>query len=166
MKADDISSAMELSSVANWNQTGEDWRRTLHLSPDDCRCIEDGGKLAATATLLPYGTRLAWIGMVLTRPEYRRQGLARQMMEDAISRAEQRDIRTLKLDATEEGRALYESVGFVVENKAERWGYGGIEFRRKTPADRAVEGTIDGTGISDDCAQWMQKPLALGAWNC
>ena len=166
MREDDISSAMELSSVANWNQTGEDWRRILHLSPEDCRCIEDGGKVAATATLLPYGTRLAWIGMVLTRPEYRRQGLARQMMEDAISRAEQRGIRTLKLDATEEGRPLYESLGFAVENKVERWGWdsGTLEFSAgKTPADEGPsEGPIDGTGISDDLRSMDAEAFGTG----
>ena len=43
-------------------------------------------------------------------------------MEDAIASAENRGVRTLKLDATDEGRPLYESVGFVVENTIERWG--------------------------------------------
>ena len=72
---DDIPSAMELSIAANWNQTPEDWQRVMRLSPDGCRCIESDGKIVATATRLDYGKRLAWIGMVLTRPEYRRQGL-------------------------------------------------------------------------------------------
>lgn len=118
----DVSSAMELSVAANWNQTSEDWCRIIKLSPEGCRCIEDDGKVVATATLLPYGTRLAWIGMVLTRPDYRRQGLARLLMEDAIAAAEHGGIHTLKLDATDEGRPLYEDLGFVVETRIERWG--------------------------------------------
>ena len=59
--------------------------------------------------------------MVLTRPENRRQGLARLLMEDAIATAEREGIRTLKLDATEQGRPLYEDLGFVVEGAVERW---------------------------------------------
>ena len=121
----DVPSAMELSIAANWNQTPEDWHRIMHLSAEGCRCIEDAGKIVATATLLPYGTRLAWIGMVLTRPEYRRQGLARRLMEDVIAIAERRGIHTLKLDATDEGRPLYENLGFVVEKTVERWGRDG-----------------------------------------
>lgn len=118
----DVPSAMELSTAANWNQTPEDWCRIIQLSAEGCRCIEDDGKIVATATLLPYGKRLAWIGMVLTRPEYRRQGLARRLMQDIIAIAELRGIHTLKLDATDEGRPLYENLGFVVEKTVERWG--------------------------------------------
>ena len=119
---------MELSTAANWNQMPEDWCRIMQLSSEGCRCIEDAGKIVATATLLPYGTRLAWIGMVLTRPEYRRQGLARRLMEDAIVAAERRGIQALKLDATDEGRPLYENLGFVVEKTVERWGRDGGEL--------------------------------------
>ena len=125
MMASDVTSAMELSVAANWNQTEVDWRRVMQLSPHGCRCIEDAGRVVATASLLPYGTRLAWIGMVLTRPEYRRRGLAKRLMEDAIASAERGGIRTLKLDATDEGRPLYESLGFVVEQTVERWGSNG-----------------------------------------
>jgi GNAT superfamily N-acetyltransferase len=121
----DVSSALELSIAANWNQTPEDWYRVLQLAPGGCRCIDNAGKVIATTTLLPYGTRLAWIGMVLTSNEHRRQGLARKLIEDALASAEQRGIRTLKLDATDEGRPLYESFGFAVEQRVERWGRNG-----------------------------------------
>jgi GNAT superfamily N-acetyltransferase len=119
---DDVGSAIELSSAANWNQTAEDWQRIIYLAPESCRCIEEAGKIVATTTLLPYGQQLAWIGMVLTHPEYRRKGLARRLIEDAITAAERIGICTLKLDATSEGRPLYESLGFVAEQVVERWG--------------------------------------------
>jgi len=119
---DDIPSAMELTVAARWNQTPEDWNLILGLTPHGCRCIEAAGEVVATTTLLAYGTVLAWVGMVLTRPQYRRQGLATRLMEDAIANAERDGICTLKLDATDEGRPLYESLGFIVEGAVERWG--------------------------------------------
>src|SRR6185437_2691172 len=97
---DDVLSAMELSIATNWNQTVEDWQRVIRLSSDGCRCIDSNGRIAATATRLNYGEKLAWIGMVLTRPEDRRRGYARCLMEDVIASAENQGIRTLKLDAT------------------------------------------------------------------
>ena len=119
---DDVDSAMELSASANWNQTPEDWRRVIHLAPGSCSCVEDGEKIVATTTLLSYGQQLAWIGMVLTRPEYRRQGLAKRLVQDALVAAKRMGIHTVKLDATDEGRPLYESLGFIVEQVIERWG--------------------------------------------
>lgn len=144
MKPDDVPSAMELSAAANWNQTPEDLHRLMQLSPQGFRCIEDDGKIVATTSLLPYGRRLAWIGMVLTRPEYRRQGHARRLMEDAITAAERSNIRTLKLDATGEGRPLYESLGFVVEETVERWARDDDKCsaaKEKTNADKGSLGS-------------------------
>jgi GNAT superfamily N-acetyltransferase len=121
MKPGDVPSAMELSAAASWNQTPDDWLRILQLSPQGCRLIEDAGRIVATVSLISFGNRLAWIGMVLTRAEYRRQGLAKRLMNDAIASAERNGIRTMKLDATDAGRPLYESLGFVVESTVERW---------------------------------------------
>jgi GNAT superfamily N-acetyltransferase len=150
MQPSDVPSAMELSIAANWNQTPEDWWRIMQVSKEGCRCIEAAGRIVATASLLPYGTKLAWIGMVLTRPQYRRQGLARRLMEDAIAAAERSDIRTLKLDATDEGRPLYESLGFAVESIVERWGREGEESTAANiVAHNASKGRSRGARISD-----------------
>lgn len=126
MQPADIPSATEMSIAANWNQTVEDWHNILKLSPQGCHYLEDHGKIVSTATLLPYGSRLAWVGMVLTRPEYRRRGLARRLMEDLIEMADQDGIGTLKLDATDDGRPLYENLGFIVETTVERWARKGV----------------------------------------
>jgi GNAT superfamily N-acetyltransferase len=128
LQPDDVPSALALSIAADWNQTPEDWYRILQLAPFLCRCVDDAGKVIATTTLLPYGTCLAWIGMVLTSNEHRRQGLARMLIEDVLASAERRGIRTLKLDATDAGRPLYETLGFVVEQRVERWGRTGEQL--------------------------------------
>ena len=73
----DLESALQLSAGAGWNQTKDDWRILLELTPDGCFAIEVDGQLAATTTLLSYGTRLAWVGMVLTRKEFQGRGFAR-----------------------------------------------------------------------------------------
>jgi GNAT superfamily N-acetyltransferase len=144
---DDIPSAMELSTAAGWNQTPEDWNRILRLSPRGCCCISAAGKVIATTTLLAYGTDLAWIGMVLTRPDYRRKGLARRLLEDAVASAERDGIGTLKLDATEEGLPLYESLGFVAEEGVERWGRDQVGCVRN-------EDPLAGDALSTKECQW------------
>src|SRR5581483_5813763 len=117
----DLSDAAELSCLAGWNQTPEDWRMLLKLEPEECFGTKIEGRVVATASLLRYGNRLAWLGMVLTHPDFRRRGLARQLISHSIERANCLGMQTIKLDATEEGRPLYESFGFRCEQAVERW---------------------------------------------
>lgn len=119
--ASDIPAAMGLSEEAGWNQTGEDWRTLIDLAPQGCLAIEVDGELAATTTLLCYGQRLAWIGMVLTRVSNRGRGFARRLLTQALTQADQMRIETVKLDATDQGRPLYEKMGFHLEQAVERW---------------------------------------------
>lgn len=121
LSASDIPAAVELSAQAGWNQTGEDWRMLIELAPESCLAMEVGGELAATTTLLCYGRRLAWIGMVLTKLQYRGRGLARHLLTEALARADQIGIETVKLDATDQGAPLYEKLGFRSEQAVERW---------------------------------------------
>lgn len=119
--ASDLPAALELSEEAGWNQTADDWRMLIELAPDGCLAIEVDGELAATTTLLCYGRRLAWIGMVLTRKSYRGRGFARRLLTQALNLADQKSVETVKLDATDQGRPLYEKMGFRSELAVERW---------------------------------------------
>ena len=76
--------AKALSSLIGWNQTLADWQVfTEHGAVMAC---DDGQpELAATVATLRYGPAIAWIGMVLVRPDLRRQGLARAGMEWAVA---------------------------------------------------------------------------------
>jgi predicted GNAT family N-acyltransferase len=112
---------MQLSTEAGWNQTTEDWRTLIELTPEGCLAIEVDGELGATTTLLCYGQRLAWIGMVLTRIRHRGRGFARCLITQALGCADQMQIETVKLDATDQGRPLYEKLGFRYEQAVERW---------------------------------------------
>src|SRR5207244_12045682 len=103
------------------NQIEEDWQRVLDLEPEGCFGIERGGRLAATTTAICYGRRLAWIGMVLTDPEYRGQGLATQLMRHTLEFLDGRGLDWIKLDATAMGRPIYRKLGFVDECEIERW---------------------------------------------
>ncbi|HEY6765775.1 MAG TPA: GNAT family N-acetyltransferase [Candidatus Sulfotelmatobacter sp.] len=125
LRAEDIPPAAQLSAQAGWNQTEEDWRTLLELSPEGCLAIEVDGHLAATTTLLCYGRRLAWIGMVLTKAEYQRRGFARMLLAHALESADKMGVATIKVDATDQGQPLYESLGFRREQEIERWSRAG-----------------------------------------
>jgi GNAT superfamily N-acetyltransferase len=152
--AEDIPAATLLSAQAGWNQTAEDWRTLLELSPEGCLAIEVDGHLAATTTLLCYGRRLAWIGMVLTKAEYQRRGFARRLLAHALENADTMGIATIKLDATDQGQPLYESFGFRSEQEVERWsrsgGNGQLPARRASLEEpwRHLDSLVFGTDRS------------------
>jgi len=117
-----IPDALNLSMGAGWNQTAADWLALMTDSPEGCLGIACDGRIVATATLVCYEKRLGWIGMVLTHPDYQRRGFARMLVSRAIEMAQDREVRTIKLDATGQGRPLYQSLGFRDEQPVERWG--------------------------------------------
>jgi GNAT superfamily N-acetyltransferase len=129
LRTDDVANASELPGLAGWNQTIDDWQTLLRLDPHVCFCIELDDRIVATTTLLCYGRWLAWIGMVLTRPEYRRMGFAQRLVKAALERAADLKIESVKLDATPEGQPLYEKLGFQTEQIVERWFRVGLQNR-------------------------------------
>jgi GNAT superfamily N-acetyltransferase len=117
----DMESAIRLTRAAGWNQVPSDWERLLRLEPEGCFALESEGQVAATTTALCYGQELAWIGMVLTAPEFRRRGFADALIAKALQYVEQRGVSVVKLDATDKGIGLYRRHGFMDECEIQRW---------------------------------------------
>src|SRR5947208_8657997 len=84
LAARDTAAALELSTEAGWNQTEDDWRRLLELSPMACLAIGVGGEVVATATIVANECRLAWVGMVLTGKTCRGRGLATLLRDEVL----------------------------------------------------------------------------------
>jgi GNAT superfamily N-acetyltransferase len=137
--ASDIAAAMRLKDAAGWNQTEADWRRLLLLEPHGCFCAVKNGRVVGTTTTTTYGNALAWIGMVLVDPDERRQGIATKLMEVALGYLKGK-VHTVKLDATPQGKPVYEKFGFQVESLVERWSGAAVatgrDTQHSTPVDR------------------------------
>jgi GNAT superfamily N-acetyltransferase len=89
------------------------------LACDNGRVIA-GGAIVITpwpAHAYDLECRRATILNVYTAPEYRRRGIARQIMETMIAWCKQESFARVSLHASEQGRHLYESLGFVDSNE-------------------------------------------------
>ncbi|MPY66729.1 GNAT family N-acetyltransferase [Deinococcus sp. SDU3-2] len=82
---------------------------------------EHGGRVVAGAglTLLEWGPTRGdpqpWRGRIVnvwTDPDFRRRGLARELVTCCMEVARERGVTHLSLGTTEAGRALYEALGF------------------------------------------------------
>jgi len=114
--AAELGDAAALVAEAGWNQVVADWRIFLDLGTVYA-VRNSAGRVIATAATLAYGGEFAWISMVLVAGAYRRQGLARRLMDRCI-----RDLTAAGvvpvLDATPAGRSVYLALGFD-----DAWGY-------------------------------------------
>lgn len=81
----------------------------------------DGGVIAGAGAVIqdwgptrgePTGLR-ARIVNVYTDPAWRRQGVARSLVQEVMRRCQKRDVQVFNLAATDDSAALYRSIGFV-----------------------------------------------------
>jgi GNAT superfamily N-acetyltransferase len=144
---------MRLKEAANWNQSEQDWINVMAVEPEGCFGIECDGVLASTATAVCYGADLAWIGMVLTHPDFRGRGFARQLMERCIEYCRKQGVHWIKLDGTDMGVPLYLKLGFEDESLVERW---------LRPADAPVIEAVELAPLSGDAHLTLDRD-AFGA---
>jgi GNAT superfamily N-acetyltransferase len=121
MLPEDVPAGVRLSTTAGWNQRRGDWERFLAASPDGCFVAENDAGVVGTSATIVYGDALAWIGMVLVDPSERGRGIGTALLEHAVRHLDERRVPSVKLDATPQGRPLYERMGFEAEYGIERW---------------------------------------------
>jgi GNAT superfamily N-acetyltransferase len=108
---DSAPAACELSIEAGWNQTIEDWWFMIQ-NGGAAGLFSVEGALKATALTVPFEGKFAWISMILVTEAWRRRGLASNLMRMCIERLAEAGSTPI-LDATEAGRKVYLSLGFL-----------------------------------------------------
>lgn len=121
LTAGDLPQLLALTDAAHWNHLPEDWLRVLRLAGADAWGVEHEGSLVASTTAVTYPGGAAWIGMVLTHPDWRGRGVARALMTHALDQLDSTGVTCQKLDATDMGKPLYHSLGFEELFAVERW---------------------------------------------
>jgi GNAT superfamily N-acetyltransferase len=116
----DLGLGLHLCRQAGWNQIEADWRRFLDMQPEGCFVAAlDGVPVGTTVTCL-FGP-VAWIAMVLVEVSARRRGVATALLRHALDFLDERGAKTVRLDATAAGQAVYEKLGFAPEYRLTRY---------------------------------------------
>jgi len=90
------------------------------ITSDDGRPVASAGMLILDwppHRLDPCGETRAYLLNVFVDPHYRRLGMGRALLQLCIDEARRRKIGVISLHASEEGRPLYESLGFRRTNE-------------------------------------------------
>jgi len=159
MTLGDLDCAMNLKNQVGWNQTPDDIRRLVEYEPEGCFIAEMNGVPVGTVSTTSYGTKVAWIGMMLVLPEYRRRGIARKLIQTSIDYLQRRNVMCIKLDATPLGQPLYEQLGFHAEWDFQRWEREG-ENAPTFLLDGALSSelvAIDELAFGADRSEWLTR---------
>lgn len=108
MTAADLPQAHALSVEQRWPHRLVDWEQVFAHS--DGLLAERDGKVIATAQRWAWGDHHATIGLVIVSPECQGRRIGHRLMSALL---EELKDRTVLLQATAEGRGLYERLGFV-----------------------------------------------------
>lgn len=108
LRAAHLPQALELSQALQWPYRLEDWAFALGLGRGFA--VEIEGRLAGTALWWPYSERHGSAGMIIVAAQDQRKGIGGVLMDALLADAAG---RTLILNSTVEGMALYTRLGFV-----------------------------------------------------
>jgi GNAT superfamily N-acetyltransferase len=141
MVAADIEPASAAMAADDWGDRRA-WF-TFAVRSQACRAFVASaadGAIAGTGVATINGP-VGWIGTIWVRSDLRRRGLGRALTAATIDAAEAGGCRTLVLVATDQGRPLYEGLGFEVQT----W-YRTMEAPAQATSTRA-EPTPDGSTL-------------------
>ena len=109
LSVSDAPRGASLSEEIGWNQNRADWLYMLSNGFGYGGTDADGN-LVGSAMALGYGV-FAWVCMVLVSPDWRRRGIATDLMNRVLADLE-RAGTVAGLDATPDGREVYKHLGF------------------------------------------------------
>jgi ribosomal protein S18 acetylase RimI-like enzyme len=141
MTSADMPIAMRLTDQAGWNQRPADWRRFWEMEPAGCFVAEWNHRSAGITVTCVFES-VAWIAMVLVDEHFRRQGIATRLIRHALAFLEARGVETVRLDATDAGKRIYDSLGFVTEFEVTRYGGTARAGHRHRQVVAAVPGIL------------------------
>ncbi|MEL6682058.1 MAG: GNAT family N-acetyltransferase [Pseudomonadota bacterium] len=104
---EDVSAAAALSATFGWPHRQEDWALMLRIG--EGLKIQHEDALTGTVMWWPLGADAATLGMVMVPKHLQGQGVGTKLMQAALAA---NAGKTLRLNATPEGMALYRSAGF------------------------------------------------------
>ncbi|WP_417850432.1 GNAT family N-acetyltransferase [Thalassoglobus sp.] len=158
----DVPFGLSLGEMSGWNQVPADWLRIYRYEPQGCFVGMMNEAPVATISTTTYGTDLAWIGMMLVHPDFRRQGIATALMKHVIAWLEERGTECIKLDATPAGATVYEQLGFKREwdfHRYEKPGDVGTVENVEGLEDFQVE-QFDKKAFGVDRSEWLSRLAA------
>jgi GNAT superfamily N-acetyltransferase len=132
----DVEPATEAIRRGGWGERGPFFAFAVGHRECDPILAEVDDEIVGTGVGTASG-HVGWIGAIFVGPTHRGHGLGLALTAEVIARLESRGCRTLVLVATEQGRPIYERLGFEVQSWYHTLEIGGLPM--DAPPDRTVQ---------------------------
>ncbi|MBJ6726259.1 GNAT family N-acetyltransferase [Geomesophilobacter sediminis] len=186
---DEIVPFLALATEEGWLCDRWEFDFLLHKYPQGCFVWRENGESAGYVTSVRYGAS-GWIGNLLVPAKFRRKGIGRVLMEQAVATLLKDGAETVWLTASADGAGLYRKLGFVEIDTIRRWGglggmngaqrCGGSDFLAMREIDRVGwgdkrdlilklslnRGTLFTTSAGYLCCQSWKNGIQVGPWGC
>lgn len=174
MAPPDVAGSLQLSRASGWNQTEADWRFLLEENPRRFVVAVRDSAVVGTGGAACYGSRLAWVCMVLVDAAERGRGIGAGIVTAVLDRVA--DMQTVGLDATASGRPVYERLDFVAASALARVGGGAkdassaggqVDTRPVEPRDLETIVALDPEAFGADrsrALRWAHARAPALAW--
>lgn len=106
----DIPAVVRVMEKIGWHHPLEQTRQYITWGGNGSFCLAFRDEVVATAIAMKYTQRLAWVGLVISHPDYQRRGFARRLMNHVMAYLV--GVESIMLDASAAGYPLYDSMGF------------------------------------------------------
>lgn len=161
----DGAGCMALSAEAGWNQTADDW--ALFMRHGTVFGLPGaGGHPVASAAILPYSDKFAWISMVMVTASRRGARIGTRILESCCAEVVRRGLVAV-LDATPAGERVYRPLGFEPIFALSRWqgqgdsGDGGDGARPRAGIRPMTEADIDAVAAIDAAAFGARRTFLI-----
>ncbi len=114
MTANDYGFAVDLANTMDWGMETADFRFNQNLEPEGCLTLFDDSNLVGIATCIGFG-KAGWFGNLIVKPEYRKQGAGRLLLEHAINHLKGKGVETIGLYAYQHLKKFYAKSGFKAD---------------------------------------------------
>ena len=153
-----LAGALKLSQDLVWPFRYEDW--AFAQSVGQGFVLERGSEVVGTAILFPFGETGATAGMIIVSNAAQGRGYGSRLMNALLEAA---GSRTILLNATPEGRALYERRGFVPVDRLQQH-QGRLPGRHAAPPEDVVRplraGDLDALArLDEEATGFQRRPL-------
>ena len=172
MRPADIPFAARLTNMENWEIPQSDFARILRLDGRGSFVATVGRRRVGLVTTAHYGRRIAWIGNVVVKREYRKRHIGQQLVDRAVNYLIKNHAKHVALYCFKENVQFYRKLGFVQGARFVRLRREPKPFLSKLPVEAPFQPlnlpsvlAIDRKGFGADRHQLIRSLLNEGlAW--